>query len=352
MWNELFDLLDRAFADGAAIDASTVELPLADIAQNPFLSAGEGDGYRFQTMAGDLLLLFDVAVGRQRRYHMISPANSMSVVMPDDARRFVRPHRHDYLEIVIILEGELDFIVEGDRRRFRAGDCSIVNQNVLHVEGGPTRCAMAYLSLRPSFARMDASASRLEADGPLFRFLARNAKPGDAVDYLDFHPLDAAGAPPALARSLTDLTAELLDRRPGYLSIAEGLVVRILDTLQDPSHFACQSTRYYRRDSKDLVERIMAYIQSRRCHLTRDELARELNYNGNYLNDAFVKRTGITLGAYIRQVCLQEAAYLLLNTDLSVEQIARRLRYASRSSFYSQFQARYGVSPARFRACR
>ena len=170
------------------------------------------------------------------------------------------------------------------------------------------------------------------------------------MDYLDFVPIDTVRAVRSLEAPLTALTRELMEAKAGYLSIAEGLIVRLLDVLQTPSLYACQSTLYYRKRSSDLLERAMGYIQEQRRHVSRDELAEALHYNGNYINDVFVRQTGITLGSYVRRVCMQEAAHLLLNTGLSVGEVARRIGYASRSTFYAQFHATFGMTPAEFRA--
>lgn len=357
MWDDLFHLLDSALEAGVVYDgrccADAVQEAASgsvQTARNPFLNATEGEGYRLQTITGDLLVLFDLVGDGERRYHMIAPTANATALLPGSSAALNRPHRHDYLEIVCVLDGELAFTVEGERRRYTAGSCSIINQNVLHAEGASDSYAAAYLSLRPGVQDAPRLARGAEADGPLFRFLARNVHPGGAVDYLDFVPIDTVRAVRSLEAPLTALTRELMEAKAGYLSIAEGLIVRLLDVLQTPSLYACQSTLYYRKRSSDLLERAMGYIQEQRRHVSRDELAEALHYNGNYINDVFVRQTGITLGSYVRRVCMQEAAHLLLNTGLSVGEVARRIGYASRSTFYAQFHATFGMTPAEFRA--
>ncbi len=49
---------------------------------------------------------------------------------------------------------------------------------------------------------------------------------------------------------------------------------------------------------------------------------------------------------------LQQAAYLLSHTPLPVESILENIGYENSSYFYRRFRARYGCSPAEYRASR
>lgn len=351
MWEEL----ERALDAEPVYDAGTL-LPRADapaVAQvpNPFVRFVDHGGRRLQSIEGDYLVIVDRRESNAASYYMLSPTDALSVRLPEAADRLVSLHRHDYLEIVILLKGTLDFLVEGARSRYLAGDCTVINQNVLHRElpGGGGRLVV-YVSLKADYLR-GLGLRGTAGDGTTpFSFFERNLAPGTSVDYIDLMPINRERAMRELEPTLTALVRELACRRPGYADIVRGLIVRLLHTLQDLSRFSCANTRYPRSGDDGVFERTLAFVQERRCRLRRDEVARALNYNGNYLNDVFLEHTGITLGAYIRTVCLQEAARLLLNTDLSVAQIISRLRYDSRASFYAHFKRRYGMTPAAYRS--
>lgn len=350
MWEEL----NRALDAETVYDAGTL-LPKTGVAAiarvpNPFVSFVDRGGRRLQSIEGDYLVIVDRRGPNDAGYYMLSPTDALSVRLTDPVDRLVSLHRHDYLEIVILLKGTLDFFVEGTRSRYLAGECTVINQNVLHRELPGGERLVVYVSLKADYLRGLGLRAAMDDGTTPFSFFERNLAPGSSVDYIDLLPINRERALRELEPMLTALVRELVDRRPGFADIVRGLVVRLLHLLQDPSRFSCSNTRYLRSEDAGAFERTLAYVQERRCRLRRDEIARALNYNGNYLNDVFLEHTGVTLGSYIRTVCLQEAARLLLNTDLSVAQIISRLRYDSRASFYAHFKRQYGMTPAAYRS--
>ena len=66
----------------------------------------------------------------------------------------------------------------------------------------------------------------------------------------------------------------------------------------------------------------------------------------------FKVQFGLSPMAYLREVRMRRAAGLLLHGDLTVDQIAARVGYASRSQFSRAFSAELGASPASYRKAR
>ena len=87
---------------------------------------------------------------------------------------------------------------------------------------------------------------------------------------------------------------------------------------------------------------------SRHLHfkITVAELARHCGLSPNYLSALFHRQTGITLKEYI----LRAARYMLLTTDITVVEVSVQFAFPSHSSFARDFQKRYGMPPAKYRA--
>ena len=64
------------------------------------------------------------------------------------------------------------------------------------------------------------------------------------------------------------------------------------------------------------------------------------------------RHTGQNFRQLLQQRKLQQAAYLLGHTPLPVESILENIGYENSSYFYRRFRARYGCSPAEYRASR
>lgn len=144
----------------------------------------------------------------------------------------------------------------------------------------------------------------------------------------------------------------MLEQHTGYHDILSGYLKRLLYILQQPAQYTCKNICYQQTKHPSLFGQMLAYIQSHRYKINRDELAHELHYSGNYLSDIFQQNTGITLSAYIRDICLQEAASLLLNTELNIDDIVHLIHYENKTVFYKHFRNKYGVTPKEYRSSK
>lgn len=79
------------------------------------------------------------------------------------------------------------------------------------------------------------------------------------------------------------------------------------------------------------------------------DAASELKYAPDYLTRIFKKHTGKTTLEYINGVRLQKAKSLLLNTDLSVSQIAYSVGFADEKYFMRLFKREESVTPTQYR---
>jgi AraC-like DNA-binding protein len=84
--------------------------------------------------------------------------------------------------------------------------------------------------------------------------------------------------------------------------------------------------------------------------LSMPDLARTSGLSVRGFAQAFKKLQGMTPGRFLSQVRLRESAFLLVNTQLSIEKIAERVGFPNRHYFSRIFKRDTGDSPAHFRA--
>jgi AraC-like DNA-binding protein len=84
------------------------------------------------------------------------------------------------------------------------------------------------------------------------------------------------------------------------------------------------------------------------------ELARDLSMSAAKLKLGFKKIFGKPIYTYHRDICLQLAANILLDTNRSISEITLDAGYSSSGNFSKAFKKRYGVSPSVYRSkgCR
>lgn len=274
-------------------------------------------------------------------HELISPQNTSHL------------HKHNYFELAYLLNGKLDLMIEGQRYRLMPGDACMINSNVRHVEDRTMNHTVLYLGINPAFFERASTQENGNKKAPVLTdFFLRNRRKSQQIDYLNFNAIESFSSSPEHQRFedlFVLLLEELLHQEIGYQEMTRVYILRIFAVLQNPAAYLCSNTRFQILSNNSIFEQTISYINAHRRKLSRKELEESLNYNGNYISRVFQKQTGQSLADYIRDVCLTEAAGLLLNTDLSVRDICHQIGYENKTVFYGLFKRKYGVTPQKFR---
>ncbi|MNW64183.1 Melibiose operon regulatory protein [compost metagenome] len=83
--------------------------------------------------------------------------------------------------------------------------------------------------------------------------------------------------------------------------------------------------------------------------LTLEQCALKLHYNANYLSSVFRKETGCSFSEYLTKYRFNIAKKWLDESDLTVKDIAARLRYNNPQNFIRSFRKYEGITPGQYR---
>lgn len=97
------------------------------------------------------------------------------------------------------------------------------------------------------------------------------------------------------------------------------------------------------------VSRVMALLSGNTRNLGMDEIARRSGLSRAVFYEKFRQVTGYTPGEYRELQRLRQAEQMLLQTKLTVAQIADQCGYDSQFYFSLRFRKHYGMSPTRYR---
>ena len=97
----------------------------------------------------------------------------------------------------------------------------------------------------------------------------------------------------------------------------------------------------------ELIEQCLSGADGKAPSVT--ELASLCGFSERYFSKLFREQTGCSISQYIKSVKIARAKAYLLETDLSLKEIAYRLGYSTPASFSYAFRCATGRTPAAFR---
>jgi AraC-like DNA-binding protein len=107
-----------------------------------------------------------------------------------------------------------------------------------------------------------------------------------------------------------------------------------------------------RRTENHLFEKICCLLQDCYEDVSMRDLIAAFGHNADYYNRLIKRHTGMTYSAFLQNIRLERAEFLLKTTDLLVEEIARKTGYENLSYFYRIFTKKFQVKPNEMRkAC-
>ena len=101
---------------------------------------------------------------------------------------------------------------------------------------------------------------------------------------------------------------------------------------------------------RDRIKAVASYItEDLTAHHTIEQLSQKFEISTTALKKCFRGVYGTSVYSYLRTYRLQVAQKLLLETELSVTEIANKIGYENPNKFTSAFKETYGSSPTEFR---
>lgn len=103
-------------------------------------------------------------------------------------------------------------------------------------------------------------------------------------------------------------------------------------------------------DDTSIIGSILSYIRHNYTEsISMKDMANELGYSYNYMSLCFKKAIGCHFSEFVNRCRLDEAAHLLLCTDLHITEISRLCGFSTIRNFNYAFLQNYHTTPREFR---
>ena len=152
---------------------------------------------------------------------------------------------------------------------------------------------------------------------------------------------------PSFSEHLSALDLELRHRQDGY---REAVLSHLTLVLVDVSRLAVDVVGDLRLKDEPLLAEVFGFIDDRYDEpISLRDVARAVSLSPGYLTTVLRRKTGRTVQEWIAERRMAEARRLLVESDLSVEEVGRRVGYGESGYFVRSFRRAHGATPLGWR---
>ncbi len=255
-------------------------------------------------------------------------------------------HKHEDYQILIITKGESRGFIGETLRQYACGDIIVIGRNVPHyyMFGGSKEMS---------------SAESCEIEILHFKHELFPVKMEEVSEFHFIYSLLIRSQNGIVFRNNVlfkkiRMMFNKIDDINGIAKLNE--LYLILDTLGKNKHYDLISSEAYDPDntlmpSGSTLHKVYNYLYKKfRDEITLGEIAKYAHQNPTALCRTFKRETGKTIFQFLNKIRVENACKLLLETDMSISQVAYESGFTNLPHFNNQFRALIGRTPTEYRS--
>ena len=276
-----------------------------------------------------------------RSEHLIGTEKTVHIFTSTE-KGGIEAHTHDFIEIIYMLSGHAEQYVNDEVYHVSRGDLLFLNYGATHrfsseapfsyvnICFDPAVLAGAIITPENAFAVLQLTAFaeiRMESDNGVVSF---GVSEREEIEFL-----------------LSSMQREYERKTAGWNTVLESymnvLLIHILRKLTVVSSTETRRDDEMWRALSDYIDRNLG------AELSLSALAGKCFYNPSYFSRVFKERFGMSLTEYVSRRKIEQIISLARDQSLSVEELAMRAGFSSKSTMYRTFQKVKGISFSEFR---
>lgn len=249
------------------------------------------------------------------------------------------PHTHDFMELMLIRDGEGSFTIDQQRYHVQKGDLLFINPGILHQGHPPisdTPLREFYIGFC-DFCFKGQEANTMHLPG------------GSCILHLDEKPFIT------ISRLADQMNLEATSTHPGRYFMLRSLLTQMILLLYRMLNEKEEDYRegfYFESNGHQyVVEQIVDYMhQHYNEKISLDQIAANMYLSPFYISRIFKNELQDTPINYLITLRMEKACELLAqDSRLAIQDIARSVGYDDAYYFSKLFKKHYGISPSNYR---
>lgn len=259
--------------------------------------------------------------------------------------RFVHfpEHTHDFVEIVYMVQGVTTHIINGTTLTLRPGELLLMGQHTRQeiYKAGQEDIAVNFI-IHPEFFH-DTLPYLGNEKTPLHQFIVDCLCGGRESSFLYFQVAQSLPIQHLLENLLWNMVMETQNRREMNQMTFALLFLQLINHTEYLQHNTLEEKTFFS---------VLRYIEEHYSDGSLADVAEQLHYNCAALSREIKRRTGKTYTDLVQDKRMSQTAWMLKNTSIKVDEIARAVGYENTGYFHYLFASYFGTSPKKYRDCK
>lgn len=245
-------------------------------------------------------------------------------------------HWHSHLEIIRVIDGELNVRLYNKEYKATKGDVLIVNPETVH-SATPCDCIYECIVMHLEMLSVTDISCRHFIEG----LLNQEYKINEFLPYTNDE----------IHKFVNDIFVAMNNHVPGYKFTVIGAIYNMLGSIINQHTYTSDTNTQLPQDKNvPKLKNVLSFIRNNfEKPITLHDMAQCASMSPKYFCAFFKNMTKKSPVEYLNSYRVERAARKLLNSDLSVTDIAYSCGFNDLSYFIKTFKAEKGVTPAKFR---
>jgi len=260
--------------------------------------------------------------------------------------RYLYPqvHQHSFFELLYVFEGKCINIIDNSTQKLGEGNVCIIPPNVEHsVAVNDDNSLVLNFVVRASTFNQSFT-DLLNSNDVLSAYFNEVIYSNRYRKYLLFHTRNT----PAFKQTALAMFDVYRHKDSFYNRIINGYFMVLMGTLLQMYDDSVEYPESY-IEKYNVTPKLISYIASNSEYVTLEDCAKRFHFSQRYLGRLVKKETGCTFPQYVTRIRIQNAKNLILQNNLSIEEIASKLGFYDSSYFIRVFKKEMGCTPSDYR---
>lgn len=253
-------------------------------------------------------------------------------------------HRHEYMEIVYVLEGKIHMNIEGNDIIMEKNNICIMDKNTKHSNKALGKDDLAINILLTSQMFDSVFMHLLSDDNYISNFIINSFYSSNKTKKYMIHKIEENSF---LENILINLICEYYSDSIRCKSKINGCLILLFTELSRVFNKS-EEINIDKKHSKIKTD-IMEYLQNEYKTTNLLKAAEYFHFHPNYLSSLVKREFGKNFKDLLMDIRMIEAGKMLRTTDKKINIIIEEVGYFNEGYFYRQFKNKYNVTPSEYR---